>query len=55
MHEYTNKGALICSIVDMHEYLISIGCMNIEDGAIICNIVEIHCSYLMSYGTSITV
>ena len=56
MHEFKNEDALICSIVEMHEYLHQYRMHECNgEGALICNIVEIYCSYLMPYATCITV
>ena len=55
MHEYKNEGALICSIVGMHEYVLQVRMHEYNgEGALICSIVEIYCSYLITYDTSIT-
>ena len=55
MHEFKHEDALICSIVEMHEYLHQYRMHEYyEEGAIICNIIKTHCSYLMCYCTIIT-
>ena len=55
MQEYKNEGALIYSIVGMNEYVLQFRMHDYNgEGALICSIVEIHCSYLMTYDTSIT-